>query len=97
MDVRVQLLLLVPRLEPGRVNLEVDALGTQSSYWFSNGSLEVLGSDETKIPLERLGEDRVLAEENGDGGDVAIDLELGEAEDARDEAALCLVDPDEEF
>lgn len=97
-DVGLQLLVFGPRADLHRVNLDLDLLGTDAADHLADRRVEVLGADEAQVQLDRLCEDRVAPEQDGGRAlaeRVVVDFEVGEAENARQEDSLGLVDAHE--
>lgn len=94
-SVRDEVLVLRPGFQLHRIDLNFDLVGTDAANDAADRRVEVLGADEAEVQLDGLGEDRVPSEENGGGAvvaSVAVDLEVGEAENARQEERLGGVD-----
>ena len=77
MHVRLQLLVLDPRLHPTRVDLDLDLFGTKSADDVADRGVEPLTTDPTNVKLDALGQDGVATEQNGGGlgrvGDFEVD------------------------
>lgn len=93
----MQVLVLRPRTHLRRVDLDLDLFRAQLAHRLPQRCLEVLGPDEAEVQLDRLGEQRVPAKEDGGRLEVSVDLHLGEAEDTGQELVLGLIDVQEEF
>lgn len=65
-----------------RIYLELNLVGTQARYGFTDGSLQERAADQSHVQLHAFREQAIASEENISARRVAIHLDIGHVEKA---------------